>query len=118
MVSKKSSSVSFSAWPRTNCCKRRIEPGNRDLGELRALVEDNSVGLYWTSMISGCRPVIPFDQERGFGNLFHRCLVLFFLLVADTAGDAPFGAHALAVRLLIVHRLQDDAHDLLHRLRG
>ena len=61
--------------------------------------------------------VVPFHPQHCLGYLFHRCLLPLFQFVADAASDALLGAHALAMSLLVVDRLQHDPHNLFHLLR-
>ena len=50
VVSKNSSSVSFSVLAADELQDRRVDAGDRDLGDLGALVSVYSVGLNWTGM--------------------------------------------------------------------
>src|SRR5262245_36829184 len=109
VVSKNSSTDSFSVWPRTNWMSGESSPGIAISASCTPLSNENSVGLYCTSKISDV-PVLYCAVRVAFasGGMASGHLVAF---LRDAVGDAALGAHAGHVRRAFVDRAEDRSDD-------
>src|SRR5262249_43523164 len=125
VVSRNSSSVSFSLWPRTNCSTGESSPGIAISAKLADFAREYSVGLNCTWMNSGSpRPGSTAPLSRISIIAFTRAMATAPSVRPQrrqgTAEERSVVAPLVLLRLRFL-RLQPGCHqadDFLHLLRG